>query len=643
VQFYHPSYLYFLFLLVIPIIVHFFQLRKFKKQEFTNVAFLKKVQIQARKSSTIKKWLILFSRLLALAALVIAFAQPFIPQGETALQPQENVIYLDNSYSMQMPGRQGSLLKGAVQQLLEQIPGDQEITLFTNDQTFKNTPLSQIKNDLLQLDYTPENMGFKTALFKAKQSFSDQSQTNQNFIALSDFQQFNLQDLPGKGFKFKTFAVQLKPESFSNISVDSLSVKQQNTGNYEMNITISSSEKITRQVPVSAFNGKTLLAKSSAVFEDTNEAKLRFNFEEPTIENGRIQIQDEGLKFDNDLFFNLAPPAQLNVVAISKADDRFLAKIFKDDTEFKYKNFEAGQVDYNQLEEANFIVLNEMENIPAGLQNLLQNHRENGGTLCIIPGPELNLKNYNSLLSQLNAPNLGQKQKRKLKISNINFDHPLLDGVFNSRIQNFQYPEVNLYFPLQGNRSSVLNYNNKRSFLYGNSGIYLFSAPLEKEVTNFKQSPLIVPAFYNMARQSLKPPNPYFILGRKNSFDVRADLTKDEVLHLKNETEDYIPQQRKFNAKVSITAQNIPKKAGNYQLTQQKQKLRTLSFNHDRKENKLIYARVDNEKRIETKENIAQLFSDLKNENEIDEFWKWFVIFAAIFLITEMLLLKFLK
>ena len=37
-QFRHPELLYALFLLLIPILVHLFQLRKFKTEAFTNVA-----------------------------------------------------------------------------------------------------------------------------------------------------------------------------------------------------------------------------------------------------------------------------------------------------------------------------------------------------------------------------------------------------------------------------------------------------------------------------------------------------------------------------------------------------------------------------------------------------------------------------
>ena len=76
-QFKHPEILYFLFLLAIPILVHLFQLRRFQKQYFTNVRFLKELSMQTRKSSVIKKWLLLAVRLLLLACLIVAFAQPF--------------------------------------------------------------------------------------------------------------------------------------------------------------------------------------------------------------------------------------------------------------------------------------------------------------------------------------------------------------------------------------------------------------------------------------------------------------------------------------------------------------------------------------------------------------------------------------
>ena len=113
-HFKHPEILYFLFLLIVPILVHLFQLRRFKTSYFTNVRFLKELSIQTRKSSKIKKRLLLATRLLLLAFAIFAFAQPFFEAKDSKNASNEMYIILDNSFSMQAKGKKGELLKRAV-------------------------------------------------------------------------------------------------------------------------------------------------------------------------------------------------------------------------------------------------------------------------------------------------------------------------------------------------------------------------------------------------------------------------------------------------------------------------------------------------------------------------------------------------
>jgi hypothetical protein len=76
-QFKYPAVFYFLFVLIIPIIVHLFQLQKFKKIAFTNVQFLQKISLETRKSSRLKKLLLLATRMLCFLALLFTFSQPY--------------------------------------------------------------------------------------------------------------------------------------------------------------------------------------------------------------------------------------------------------------------------------------------------------------------------------------------------------------------------------------------------------------------------------------------------------------------------------------------------------------------------------------------------------------------------------------
>ena len=148
-QFLHPEYFYALPALLIPIFIHLFQLRRFKKHAFTNVALLQKIRFQTRKSSQLKKWLILILRLLAMAFMILAFSQPYFSNQKSIDTPSETVLYLDNSFSMQALGANGPLFKRAVQDVISGIDEGQKISSFMNDISYQSTTLKDIKNNCL--------------------------------------------------------------------------------------------------------------------------------------------------------------------------------------------------------------------------------------------------------------------------------------------------------------------------------------------------------------------------------------------------------------------------------------------------------------------------------------------------------------
>jgi len=65
--------------------------------------------------------------MLALAMIVLAFAQPFSTNSDAATKAKETVIYLDNSFSMQAKGSRGPLLTQSIQDLIVNIPEDQRL------------------------------------------------------------------------------------------------------------------------------------------------------------------------------------------------------------------------------------------------------------------------------------------------------------------------------------------------------------------------------------------------------------------------------------------------------------------------------------------------------------------------------------
>ena len=334
-QFKHPEILYALLLLLIPIIVHLFQLRRFQKVPFTNVAFLKEVSMQTRKSSTIKKWLTLLTRLLLLAAIILAFAQPYTSNKKSFKTKKETVIFLDNSFSLQAKGDKGPLLQRSIQDLIASIDNTEIFTLITNNKTFKNTTLNAIKKDLLELSYSPNQLDYNAALLQAKKSFTKDDSNLKNLIFISDFQE---KDEP---FKIEADSVvnlnlvQLKPVNPNNISVDSLYISNTTTSNLELSVLLRNQGDDVNDVSVSLFNNDNLLAKSSVNI--TKEAKTIFTLPINEVINGKITINDAQLQFDNTLYFNLNKPEKINVLSINNSDDEFLKKVYSN-SEFNYQS-----------------------------------------------------------------------------------------------------------------------------------------------------------------------------------------------------------------------------------------------------------------------------------------------------------------
>ena len=90
-QFLYPTFLFALAAIAIPIIIHLFYFRRFKKVYFTNVRFLKEVKEETSARQKLRNLLVLLMRCLAVIFLVFAFAQPFIPQDVAVKKGEKSV------------------------------------------------------------------------------------------------------------------------------------------------------------------------------------------------------------------------------------------------------------------------------------------------------------------------------------------------------------------------------------------------------------------------------------------------------------------------------------------------------------------------------------------------------------------------
>ena len=596
--------------------------------------------MESRKSNTLKKWLLLLTRLLLLAAIIIAFAQPFT-SNNSASQQKETIIYLDNSFSMQAGNNGVSLLENAAQDLLKHSDKEQTLTLFTNTSTFRDVTVKDIQNQLLSIPFTFKQLNLDDVFLKAGTLFSSNQQTRKNLILISDFQKsVNLANKDSI-YNVNSYVVPMKPDRLVNVSIDSVAIEDTNAEQLNLSVLLNSSG-VSEPIPVSLFNGETLIAKSAADFGENSRATLNFSIPNNRPIHGTLKLVDGGLNYDNTFYLNLDTTEKTKVLSISEVVEpsNYLTRLFGDE-EFELNQYPLSGLDYSLLDTQNVIVLDNLKVIPTGLARILSVFKETGGSLIIIPAETSDIDSYNQLLSQHFNTTLQENLAVQKRISGIAYDHPLYRNVFERRIENFQYPQSNQYYRINTRAPKILLFEGNDPFLVGLDGFYLFTSSLKREISNFKGSSLIVPTFYNMALSGLQTPELFHTLGKTNNIDIGIELGSENIIQVKKSENQFIPLQQTFPNKVRLTFNENPVEDGIYEVHTEENVVRRISFNYPRTESKLEYMVPEDFPGSTIKESVGSLFELLEKESSIISYWKWFVILALLLALVEVIIQKF--
>ncbi len=637
-KFENPELLYALILLVIPLIVHLFRLRKFEKHDFTNVKFLKKVIQETRKSSRLKKWLVLLTRILLFTCLILAFAKPYIPSETTAEESASTLFYLDNSFSNEGASGTNSHFQEAINELFEAAGNKQDFAVFTNDREYFDLNAADLQEGLQDIEFSSNQQDFSTISIRASEYFKNRPAASQTLILVSDLQQ-NMGSPENLFPDFQVAVIEPSSSLIKNIAIDSAYVVNSDPQNIELQVLLNSNYTSEEPVSVSIFDGEKLLGRNSVKFNDSL-ASISFRLRNEQLDNGKIVLADNGISYDNTLYFNISEAEKIKVAIIGDAEDTFLKKIYTA-PEFEVNSFKPKQIDFEKLTNSNLVILNELLSFPPSLANNLQSLIENGSTIVFIPA--LEITNQSSMLNLLGFSGYDNLNQDEKLITQINYDHPIFNAVFEDRTQNFEYPKTQSNYDIPAS-NSILQYENGAAFLRKSAGsTYQFAAPVNKSNSNFQSSPLIVPIFYQFGLTSLKLPKIYYNLESENKVNLRVEANTEAVIHLANGKENIIPIQQNLGNNIELSTAEIDLPAGNYAAELNGKRVATLSFNYSRFESDLQYHRISDLKNVKTYDSVKQFLNDLNESREITSLWKWFVIFALIFLALEMLLLKFLK
>ena len=647
-HFKYPAIFYFLFILIVPILIHLFNLKKFKKIEFTNVQFLKKISIETRKSSQVKKLLILATRLLCFTALIFTFSQPYL--GNKKIEDNRHYyIYLDNSESLNTNGNNGNLLKTATHDIIENSPENERYSLLTNDDLRINISKKELKKDLRNIQISNNITSFEDKINAIERELKNKSNDLYKILLISDFQYFTKKINNEFTNVTRPFSVvKLTSNVKNNISVDSVYISTYNTYEKVVSVVIKNQGDEKNDIPIALYNSSKLINKRSFSILKNEEKILEFPIENFHQFKGKIQIDfNESFMFDNVFYFTINPSKKTSILTIGKSLP-YISKIFNSD-EFNYSSASLQNLNYNSISSQQLIILNQIQSITKVLESSILKFIENGGNLLVIPNKNIELNTYNSFFKKINSGEILNKYKDSLKITTINFEHPLFRDVFTKEVRNFEYPAVALNYTHNLKGNAILMFENKTPFLYevanSFSKIYLFSSPLDIQSSNIVNSPIIVPTLYNMAKQSLELTKPYYILQKENTIEISKKIEKNEILKISNQKKSFIPSQINFANKVVLSTINEPKTAGFFDITLNRDTLNYLAYNNSPNESLLTFYDLNTVKKenknITIFSSIKEYFKEINEKNEVQSLWRLFLAIAIVSLLLEILILKF--
>jgi len=680
-EFLYPGFLYALAAIAIPVIIHLFNFRRFKKIPFTNVRFLRDIKVQTRSQNRLRHLLVLAMRLLAIAFLVLAFSRPYIPQSEDSQKEKERAIsvFIDNSFSMEGEGEAGPLLEVAKSRAVDlamAYGATDRFQLLTHDLSGANQRFvsrTVFIENVQQVEISSASQPAEVILERQEDLLNRAADdpAKEAFI-ISDFQKsrFNPESFqPDSSISYGL--VHLKRSSPANLYIDSVwfQTPVRRVGQTEdLSIRIvNTGTEYLEDVPMSLFlnDRKKAIGSFSIEPQSKTDTSLSFVHESAGLKGLKVEIDDFPIDYDDDYFVGYHVHDRLSVLSIRSAGaggaTDYLRSVFGVDSSYAYQSTSIGNLDYASLSRNDLIVINELESVPGGLTREIIAFLGNGGSVWVIPAAEINRESYNELLSEINAGAFLPKVEQEIKVRSINAESALYRDVFESVPKNIDLPKTQSYYPisssLQSAEEPLLPLPGGRSFLsayrFGAGNVYLQAVPLSSDENNFSRHALFVATALRIGELSRSTDIQELKIGSESSFTLPFFALKgDEVFRFSDSESgiEVIPSFRNSEGRLSIFPGPEINRSGIYSLSAGDSTLARVGMNYERKESNLDSYGMEELKESLVGSNVflyagesESLSSQVERRSEGTELWKICLILALAFLLIESIILRFGK
>lgn len=669
----YPQFLWALSALLIPIAIHLFNFRRYKRLEFSNVRLLTQINRQTKTGNQLKKYLILASRLLAFAFLVFAFAQPVLLKDKKKLENGKTSIslYIDNSYSMNLSGEEGQLLEAAknrARAVVNSGNNSDEFNLITTD---LNAPMMHFKGKQATL----ENID-KIKLSSASRPLSDILEIQSRMLrersgekmmfAISDFQKKQVMPLQ----KLKDSSIQqtwIKIESarHDNISIDTcylespiLQVGQNITLVVQVsNYTENKVENMTLELWVD--NKPKGLANFSIQPFSSEKQSINFTLETGGAHECVLKLPGDNIAVDDELFFSLNINRNYRIDVISDRGEKYADAVFADNPGFIYKRENTGNVNYSDFKNLDLIILQGLESIQSGFQSEIKKFVQNGGTVMVFPpvSAEPNASGLQALCAGFGINVSNEIDNTPVKVASLELAHPIYKNVFEKVPKNPDYPSLSRHLNIQANSgAAIARLSNGRPFIQvvssGKGNFILCAAATDKTWGNFQTHALFPPTLLKSAMLGAYRSNLYQLCATNTPISTGLPFETETGISLKNDQLLLVPEVINNDGEMQLNTNGEIETQGHYAIIRKDRDsaIGSIAFNINRNESDTRtlsedeFEKLASEMGVEEFEGSSEkLAAEFTKSRKGISLWKWCITFVLFFLLIEILLIRFFK
>ena len=422
-------------------------------------------------------------------------------------------------------------------------------------------------------------------------------------------------------------------------------------------------------VPVKVFIGDQQVSSFSLDLApgERKATEVDFRVTGAGSQRGRVEVADVPVTFDNTYYFTLRVAPPIKIFGLGPAGAETPAqKAFASEPGFAYTAADERGLNYQTAAAADLLLIQELPSISAGLAENARKFAQSGNSVLLIPAVGADRRSYEAFFRSLGLTSVRflagapGGTGAQLPVAVPDERDPFFRGVFTAPVSGLTVPKAAPVLTWSRSGRDVLRLRAGGPFLsafrVGRGTVWVLAAPLAPAAGDFAANALFVPTLYRLTQQSYRAPQPLaYALGRQRlSLPVRAQDARKDVFRLVRDGADsaaFIPEQQVRDGRLAFTAPAEMVQAGFYTLRKPGETPTVLAFNYDKRESDLSqYAAIELKTalaanpRIHVYEAGAGLgaIEQLRADNLGEPLWKYALVAALVFLLAEVLLVRFL-